>query len=235
MNKANEKVDTLIEEFLLIKKGYEELLSDNNRVFSEAQREIIRTLEEKRGNAFKYKQNEVLATQKIYDGRMYVIENDTMRSIETIHERCRDLISHKYHRIAELFPDVASIFERANIEFIKQIKKRDNEKKRDILSQFEIDFTQDSLLPKEKVEEQLNELESHDETFYIIKESTLYHGTDHFQSGSLVNIQNGNEVQRPGIIHLVVEDGIEFVASNYGLVKIPLLALNLGICSIMKQ
>lgn len=194
--------------------------------------EIDRKTQIRRDSLNEYRNCEKDATERLYKGMMYEIENDHQEYIQRTQKSLRELIQFKYKQIVNECPEAVELFmknEQYPNTFVNTLNK---EMKNDPLIEVTIPKGE-GFYSQEKVDEKAQDIKS-STNHYSIVDGVLFKDEDKFSISTNAYLQVGHSVPQLVIIHGISQDIIEFMSNTGEVGRIGLNSFNIGLASITR-
>lgn len=184
-----------------------------------------------------YKESEMKAAQKLYEGMIYAIENDHESSIEMVNEKVEKFIQFKFDELCDTLPEAAKYFasHKATNEFLKKF----GSKLPETYGGYTIERSSEPLLSPSEIDATYGEIRETNDLCSVITapesgECILMYNGGKYTSGTNINLKCEDSDAKQATMRSVTPKGIE-VTMGEKTVKIPLTAINVGVVVLSKN
>ncbi|KAK8887903.1 hypothetical protein M9Y10_038962 [Tritrichomonas musculus] len=182
-----------------------------------------------------YKEKEIEAAHKLYDGMINGIDTDYDNSLSKVYNHIQEFIIFKKNQLCKDFPEAAQYFETQteNCSFLQLIDSLPQNRcfsgNENDQNEIEVSLAQGNLILNDEIDQRYNELQNIE--LFRIDQGLLYKGEEPFLSpGDNVSLCLKESRCYNGIINQI-QNFIEINISG-AIIKIPVSALNIGIATI---
>ena len=177
----------------------------------------------------KWKKSETQATEKLYEGQIYGINNDFEKQIFDSNSKIFELIKIKTDLLAEKLPNAAKYFFKFNNLFLKELLKSFNKVSNHIL----VEQSEEPLINENETSLLFEECEKNISDIKIF-EKKIYFQEFIFQEGDKCLILLNDESKIYGTLTKISNDFITFLPDGGNDLKFSVLSLLIGILKLTK-
>lgn len=228
---TRKQIDSLLEALEEIGEKYTLLLKYEDPTYDKYREEIERSTQERRDSLDSYRQKELDAAKRAYDGAMYQIELDYEHDVLNLEETLTDYIRCKYELIKKALPNAARYFRNyTSCPFIKVMTAEENPDE----DNMSIELSKEPLVSDAEFDAAINEARLREKRCVVDGSNLVYEGLV-FQPLSRAILINGKSNPINGTIREVQTKYVVFNLDDGRSVQIPIQALILGMCELRKR
>ena len=231
-NMSQEKINQIKEKISTIKQNIDELVNKTHPILPKFEERCVNIVNERHRSINEYKEQEIRAAHKLYEGMAYGIDSDYENSLSLLENHIKKHIIFKKDFLCKEFPEFSDYVNKfTDIPFFESVNDFINVEKEKISQNesAEVSLSEGPLLSQDQLDKCLNELINNKN--YHSENGILYKGDSPFlKVGDNISFQMKELNPYNGIINQIEKDFI-FIDTKKS-IKVPIIALNLGFIAI---